>query len=64
MRRQVRELFARLSRGDYEHVLSRMAPSGFEHTFAGDHPLGGTRHTPAAMRAWLERFYRLPPDIA
>jgi ketosteroid isomerase-like protein len=62
-RRQVRELFARLGSGDYEYVLSRMARPRFGHSFAGDRPLGGTRHTLPAKRARFERFHRLEPDV-
>ena len=54
----VRRRVAALGRGDYEVALAGMAPR-FEHVFAGAHPLGGTRHTPDAMRRWFERLYRL-----
>ncbi|MDT8913485.1 nuclear transport factor 2 family protein [Amycolatopsis sp. PS_44_ISF1] len=38
--------------------------SRFEHVFAGDHALGGSRHTVAGLRSWFERLYRLAPDLA
>jgi len=33
------------------------------HVFAGDHPLGGERHSRAAMERWFERLYRLYPKL-
>ncbi len=58
VRRKVAQFFASLSQGDYEFVFAGMAPD-FEHTFAGTHAFGGTRHTAAGMRLWLERLFRL-----
>lgn len=63
VRRRVLAAFAALSRGDYEPALAGMAPR-FEHTFAGSHPAGGTRHTPEAMRRWFERLFRLNRDLS
>lgn len=58
VRRRVAVTFAALNRGDYAPALAGMA-ARFEHVFAGDHPLGGTRHTREAMRRWFERLFRL-----
>jgi ketosteroid isomerase-like protein len=58
VRRRVAQTFDALSRGDYEFALAGMAPR-FEHSFAGSHALGGSRHTAAAMRRWFERMFRL-----
>ncbi|MBC7779815.1 MAG: nuclear transport factor 2 family protein [Proteobacteria bacterium] len=60
--RKVRQVFASLSDGDYEPALEGLAP-GFEHVFAGDHALGGARHTVEGLRAWFQRLYRLFPDL-
>ena len=60
--RQVRRMFASLSAGDYEPAFAGLAPR-FEHVFAGDHALGGTRRTEVAFRAWFERLYRLFPNL-
>ena len=57
-RAKVRGVFAALNRSDYDVALAGMAPR-FTHTFAGDHAIGGTRHTLPAMRAWFERLFRL-----
>lgn len=61
--RRVRQMFETLSTGDYEQALEGLAPR-FEHRFAGDHALGGTRHTVEGFRAWFERLYRLFPNLA
>lgn len=63
VRRQVRATFAALNRGDYEPALAGMAEH-FEHRFAGDHPLGGTRHNLGAMRRWFERLFHLNNHLA
>jgi ketosteroid isomerase-like protein len=63
VRRTVLRLFAEVSRGNAEPFLASLAPS-FEHQFAGDTALGGSRRTLAATRRWYERLYRLLPDIS
>lgn len=62
VRRKVARVFAELSRGNYEFALAAAAPR-LEHSFAGDHALGGVRHTPAALRLWFQRLYRLFPSL-
>jgi ketosteroid isomerase-like protein len=55
---RIRRIFAALDRGEYEETLAGMADR-FEHRFAGNHPLGGTRHSRVGMRHWFERLFRL-----
>lgn len=62
VRRKVERIFFELSRGNFDFALAGAAPR-LEHSFAGDHPLGGVRHTPAALRLWFERLYRLFPSL-
>jgi ketosteroid isomerase-like protein len=62
VRRKLRRVFAELGRGNSRYVLGGLAPA-FEHSFAGDHALGGARHTLPGIRLWFERLYRLFPDI-
>jgi ketosteroid isomerase-like protein len=62
VRRRVRALFNAVNHGDAEPVLRRFTRR-FEHSFLGDHALGGSRRTPLATRQWYERLYRLLPDI-
>jgi ketosteroid isomerase-like protein len=62
VRRRIRGLFDAVNNGNAEPVLQAFAPR-FEHSFLGDHALGGSRQTLAATRRWYERLYRLLPDI-
>lgn len=62
VRRKLRAVFASLSNGEYEPLLAGLAPS-FDHVFSGTHALGGARHTPAGLRRWFERLYRLFPNL-
>lgn len=58
VRRRVRAVFASLARGDYEAVV----PGLYErvhHRFAGEHALGGERHTREGVQLWFERLFRL-----
>ena len=62
VRSRVRALFDAVNRGDADPVL-RLFARRFEHSFVGDHALGGVRTTLPATRGWYERLYRLLPDI-
>jgi ketosteroid isomerase-like protein len=62
VRRRVEELFGHVNRGNAEPVL-RLFARRFEHSFPGNHALGGSRTTLPATRQWYERLYRLLPDI-
>jgi hypothetical protein len=56
--RHLRKQFDRLRVGDYESVL-RGVDDHVHHRFAGQHPLGGERHTQQAIRLWFQRLFRL-----
>ena len=60
VRRLLRRTFERLSRGEWEASLALVAED-VHHVFAGDHALGGERHSRAAMARWFERVQRLVP---
>jgi ketosteroid isomerase-like protein len=60
--RIVRAVFERLSEGDYRWGLRAIAPD-VHHRFAGEHPLGGERHSREAMERWFERLFRLFPKL-
>jgi len=62
VRRQARRTFSALSAGDYEAGLRAVAPD-VHHVFAGDHAIGGERHSRDAMRRWFERLFRLFPKL-
>jgi ketosteroid isomerase-like protein len=62
VKRIARNAFKDLSDRQVEPLIERAAPN-LRHTFAGDHALGGTRHSREAFRAWMERLYRLFPEL-
>jgi ketosteroid isomerase-like protein len=60
--RRVRRAWKRLEARDWRFVLDQFGPE-FSYRFAGDHAMGGTRHTQESMAAWFQRVFRLFPDI-
>ena len=62
VKRKARGIFDALSRGDVEAVTADLAED-VHHVFAGDNALGGERHSRAAFEEWLQRLYRLIPEI-
>ncbi|HLI01039.1 MAG TPA: nuclear transport factor 2 family protein [Acidimicrobiales bacterium] len=57
---RVRAIFAQISAGDWEPMLSGLAAE-FSYRFYGAHALSGERHTLEAMRGWWQRCFRLFP---
>lgn len=62
IKRTARNAFKDLSDRNAEPLLDRCRPD-MRHTFAGEHALGGTRHSREAFRRWLDRLYRLFPEL-
>lgn len=62
VQRRVRDVFGRLSAGDWPSVLAD-ATDDVHHVFPGNHPLGGERHSREAVARWFERLYRLFPGL-
>jgi ketosteroid isomerase-like protein len=58
----VRGSFRRLSQGNYQAATDLMAEQCHYH-FAGDHALGGHRHSRALIAKWFERFLRILPGF-
>jgi ketosteroid isomerase-like protein len=58
VKRHLRRQFDRVSVGDYESVF-RGIDDHVHHRFAGQHPLGGERHTKQSIRVWFQRLFRL-----
>lgn len=58
VRRHVRRIFDGLSRGDYQTAVAGLDPD-VHHRFAGDHALGGERHSRAGVEQWFARLFRL-----
>jgi ketosteroid isomerase-like protein len=59
---RVRRAWSDLQQHNTDAVLTQFA-AHFEHSFAGEHALGGERHTREAQAAWFARLFRLFPDI-
>jgi ketosteroid isomerase-like protein len=59
---KLRRAFAALNDGDCTAVLAAFA-NQVEHTFNGEHALGGTRHAPDSLRQWYTRLLKLLPDL-
>lgn len=59
---KLRRAFAALDDGDCSAVLAAFAKR-VEHTFYGEHALGGTRHAPDSLRQWYTRLLKVLPDL-
>jgi ketosteroid isomerase-like protein len=62
VRRQARDIFARVNHADFQAV-ARSVTDDVHHVFAGDHALGGERHTKQALERWFARLHLLFPDL-
>ncbi len=62
VRRRARASFARLGNGDWRSTAASIA-ADVHHSFPGEHPLGGERHSREAMGRWFGRLFRLFPEI-
>ncbi len=40
-----------------------MSDKTLEHSFAGDHSLGGKRHIKVSLKKWFERLGTVFPDL-
>jgi ketosteroid isomerase-like protein len=61
VRRRILSLFEAANNGNWHKIIDTLA-DGFVYRFIGDTPLGGTRTSRSAMKAWFERIYILVPD--
>lgn len=62
VRQIMRGVFRNLSKGNYDALLRQCRPDVY-HVFPGKHPLGGERHSTAALRQWFGRLERLLPGL-
>jgi ketosteroid isomerase-like protein len=60
--RRIRSGFASLSDGDPSTLVTQLADN-VHHVFAGEHPLGGERHTRESVTRWFDRLFRLFPQL-
>jgi|ERR1700689_3400483 ketosteroid isomerase-like protein len=59
--RKVRATFGQIGAGNWEPMLTGMAP-GFTYRFYGSSALSGERHTLDGLRRWWERSTKLLPN--
>lgn len=62
VKRRVEKVFRDIGRRDLSRVLPGLAPN-VHHRFAGDHPLGGERHSREGVSRWFDRLFRLYPEL-
>jgi ketosteroid isomerase-like protein len=60
VRRRIARVFDLLGHGAWQEIVDGLAPD-VHHVFPGEHPLGGERHSRAAVLLWFERLGRLFP---
>jgi ketosteroid isomerase-like protein len=61
VRHKILRLFEAANNGKWHQIIDGLADT-FVYRFIGDTPLGGTRTSRNAMKAWFERVYILVPD--
>lgn len=59
--RQVRHIFADLTKGDPTSMMAGLAPD-FVYRFHGQSPLSGVRRTLPSMMIWWDRIFEILPD--
>ena len=62
VRQQILKSFNHLNNHNFQPVVDSFLPNIY-HTFAGQHAIGGTRHTVGSTRLWYARLFRLFPDL-
>ena len=62
IRYNIRKAFQLINNHQYAEVAKGLALN-IQHTFSGDHALGGTRHDLTAVKEWFERVGRVLPDL-
>ena len=62
VKRNLRNTFAAVSRGDQQAVVRAFAPDAAL-SFAGDHALAGTFEGRDAIQEWFRRLFRCFPDL-
>ncbi len=58
----IRKAFQLINDHKYVEVAEGLALN-IQHTFSGNHALGGSRHDLATVKEWFERVGRLLPDL-
>jgi ketosteroid isomerase-like protein len=63
VKKLVRRSFNLVNEHRYDELLKGVSDKYLEHSFAGDHSLGGKRHDKASFKKWLERVGTVLPDL-
>lgn len=58
----IKKAFQLVNDHNYVELVKGLSPT-IRHSFSGDHALGGTRHTLAAVNEWFQRVGRVLPDL-
>ncbi|MET9397518.1 nuclear transport factor 2 family protein [Kitasatospora sp. NPDC002965] len=62
VRRNLRNSFAEVNRGNYPAIVRQFAPDA-EHWFSGSHALAGGRHDAEQIQRWYDRLAEVMPDL-
>lgn len=60
---KVRQQFGYVNQHQYDELLKGVSNESLEHSFAGDHSLGGVRHDKVNLKKWFERLGTVLPDL-
>jgi ketosteroid isomerase-like protein len=60
---KVKASFEMVNNHQYDELLKGISDKEIEHSFAGDHSLGGKRHDKINLKKWFERLGTTMPDL-
>ena len=60
---KVRKSFDLVNQHRYDELLKGLSDKTLEHSFAGDHALGGKRHDKESLKRWFVRLGTVLPDL-
>jgi hypothetical protein len=63
IKKTVKKSFKLVNEHRYDELLKGISDKSLEHSFAGDHSLGGKRHDKVSLKKWLERLGTVFPDL-
>ncbi|WP_296684287.1 nuclear transport factor 2 family protein [Flavobacterium sp.] len=60
---KIRKSFDLVNQHQYDELLKGVSDKTLEHSFAGDHSLGGKRHDKESLKRWFIRLGIVLPDL-
>jgi ketosteroid isomerase-like protein len=63
VKNKVKKSFQLVNEHQYDELLKSVSNKTLEHSFAGDHALGGKRHDKESFKKWLVRLGTVLPDL-